>query len=257
VRRAVTSLSVNVNKLATIRNARGKNNPDVVQCSLDLIRFGAEGITVHPRPDGRHIRTTDVFDLKKAIDVELNVEGYPTEDFLSMVEKAGAAQCTLVPDPPDVLTSNAGWLVKENRTQLKMVGQRLKKSGIRSSVFVDPETIDDEGYRILRDCEVDRIELYTEAFALDFPTAKRKTTTDRYLASASLAKKHGLGINAGHDLSLENLAYLIERIPFIDEVSIGHALICDALYFGLESTVRKYLECIRIGSEAARVSDQG
>ncbi|MES2857129.1 MAG: pyridoxine 5'-phosphate synthase, partial [Bdellovibrionota bacterium] len=167
----MTILSVNVNKLATIRNSRGKNNPDVVKGALDLIRFGAQGITVHPRPDERHIRKTDVFELKKAITTELNIEGYPSDDFLEMVEQAEAAQCTLVPDPPHVITSNAGWLVKENQAQLRSVGRRLKKAGIRSSVFVDPKTIDKDGYAILKDCDVDRVELYTEAFAEDYPTA--------------------------------------------------------------------------------------
>ncbi|HVK61766.1 MAG TPA: pyridoxine 5'-phosphate synthase [Bdellovibrionales bacterium] len=252
----MTILSVNVNKLATLRNSRGGNNPDVVKGSLDLIRFGAQGITVHPRPDERHIRKTDVYSLKKAISVELNIEGYPSDDFLAMVEDVHAAQCTLVPDPPHVLTSNAGWIVKDNRKQLESVGRRLKNAGIRSSVFVDPETIDEEGYIILRDAGIDRVELYTEAFAVAYATGQRDAVTTKYLKSAEAAHKVGLGVNAGHDLSLENLEYLIKRIPFIDEVSIGHALICDALYLGFEETVRRYLECIRKGNEAARVSDQ-
>lgn len=241
----MTKLSVNVNKLATLRNSRGKNNPDVLQGSLDIIRFGGEGITVHPRPDSRHIRRDDVYALKAAINVELNIEGYPSEDFLAMVEDVRPAQCTLVPDPPHVLTSNAGWKVGENSALLAEVGRRLKAHGVRSSVFVDPTTMSDGEYKLLRELGIDRVELYTEAYAEAFGTPEQAEVTARYKRSAELSREAGLGVNAGHDLSLENLTHLIREIPWIDEVSIGHALICDALYLGLEETVHRYLECIR------------
>lgn len=251
----MTKLSVNVNKLATIRNARGKNNPDVIQTSLDIVRFGSHGITVHPRPDERHIRKADVYELKKVLNVELNIEGYPSEDFLEMVEDVGAAQCTLVPDPPEVLTSNAGWNVAENEGLLKEVAQRLGKKNIRVSVFVDPETMAEHDYAKLREAGVDRVELYTEAFAENFGKATFDKTLAKYVRAAELARAQGLGINAGHDLSLVNLTALIAAIPWIDEVSIGHALICDALYLGLEETIKRYLHCISVGTqEGQRVS---
>jgi len=242
----MTKLSVNVNKLATLRNSRGKNNPDVVKGALDLVRFGAEGITVHPRPDERHIRRSDVFELAKAVKtVEYNIEGYPSDDFLAMVEQVKPAQATLVPDPPDALTSNAGWLVSKNQELLKKVATRMKKAGVRTSVFVDPATMKDEEYRLLKELGIDRVELYTERFADDYPGPKREAVLADYERSAKLARDAGLGVNAGHDLSLENLTALIRRIPWIDEVSIGHALICDALYLGLEETVKRYLKCIQ------------
>jgi pyridoxine 5-phosphate synthase len=253
----MTTLSVNVNKLATLRNSRGKNNPDVVQTSLDLVRFGAEGITVHPRPDERHIRKADVFALNKAIDVELNIEGFPTEEFLAMVETVKPAQCTLVPDPPHVLTSNAGWNVSENRIVLEQVAKRMRAKKIRTSVFVDPDTTTEEDYAHLAKMGIDRVELFTERFAEKFTTGERADVTFSYKRAAMLAKNAGLGVNAGHDLSRENLAGLIEAIPWIDEVSIGHALICDALYLGLETTVRLYRDCIRKGQEAALRSNRG
>lgn len=252
----MTKLSVNVNKLATIRNARGKNNPDVLKTSLDIVRFGSHGITVHPRPDERHIRKTDVYALRAALNVELNIEGYPTEDFLKMVEEVEAAQCTLVPDPPHVLTSNAGWKVVENEALLREVAQRLKRKNVRVSVFVDPDTMADDDYVKLKRAGVDRVELYTESFAESYGKPKFKEVVAKYVRAAELARAQGLGINAGHDLSLENLTALIEAIPWIDEVSIGHALICDALYLGLEQTVKQYLNCIRTGYEKSqRVSD--
>jgi pyridoxine 5-phosphate synthase len=246
----MTKLSVNVNKLATLRNSRGKNNPDVLKGALDILRFGGEGITVHPRPDERHIRRSDVYQLKSALKggaepVELNIEGYPSEDFLAMVEDVKPAQCTLVPDPPDVLTSNAGWRVRENRELLGEVASRLKAAGVRSSVFVDPETMNDDEYALLKELGIDRVELYTEAYAETFGTARAADVLARYKRSAELARAAGLGINAGHDLNLDNLTALIREIPWIDEVSIGHALICDALYLGLEETVKRYLGCIR------------
>lgn len=247
----MTKLSVNINKLATLRNSRGRNNPDVVKGALDIIRFGAEGITVHPRPDERHIRRTDVYALKKAIDVEFNIEGYPSEDFLAMVEEVQPAQCTLVPDPPDVITSNAGWKVSENVEILGEVGRRCQAKGIRSSVFVDPLTMKDHEYEKLKSLGIDRVELFTERFADHYNQADVEEVLQQYVHAAKLAKKAGLGVNAGHDLSLENLTRLVQRIPEIDEVSIGHALICDALYLGLEETIRRYLDCIRKGYEAA------
>jgi pyridoxine 5-phosphate synthase len=247
----MTKLSVNVNKLATIRNARGKNNPDVVQASLDIVRFGSHGITVHPRPDERHIRKSDVYALKKALDVELNVEGYPSEDFLSMVEEVEAAQCTLVPDPPHVLTSNAGWNVSENETLLRAVAERLRAKNVRVSVFVDPDTMADADYAKLKKAGVHRVELYTESFAETYGHPSFEKTVAKYVRAAELARANGLGINAGHDLSLENLTALIKAIPWIDEVSIGHALICDALYLGLEKTVQSYLKCINDGFKAS------
>lgn len=236
----MTKLSVNVNKVATLRNSRGKNNPDVLQVSLDLIKFGAQGITVHPRPDERHIRKTDVYALKKAISVELNVEGYPSDDFMKMIEEVRPAQCTLVPDPPEALTSNAGWRVAENQKQLKDVLASLKKWGVRSSVFVDPGIPQDE-LQTLASFGCDRVELYTEDFANAFGTPKQKEVTALYKATAEQARAVGLAINAGHDLNLKNLKYLVTEIPFIDEVSIGHALIADALYLGFEKTISSYL----------------
>jgi pyridoxine 5-phosphate synthase len=237
----MTKLSVNVNKIATLRNSRGKNNPDVIQVSLDIIKFGAHGITVHPRPDERHIRKTDVYALKKAIAVELNVEGYPSPDFMKMIEEVRPAQCTLVPDPPEALTSNAGWKISENQKQLQNVLGDLKNWGVRSSVFVDPGTPKSE-LLILKNFGCDRIELYTEDFANAFGTKEQATVTSKYKVTAEDARSVGLAINAGHDLSLKNLKYLITEIPFIDEVSIGHALISDALYFGLSKVVELYLK---------------
>lgn len=259
----MTKLSINVNKLATIRNARGKNNPDVVASSLELINLGAEGITVHPRPDERHIRHSDVYELKAAIDaehpgLEFNIEGFPSEDFLKMVEEVKPAQCTLVPDPPDAITSNAGWNVKENAVLLEGVAKRMIAKKIRTSVFVDPATMTVEDYRLLKRIGIDRVELYTERFAEthDHPDDPKigPAVLKEYVASASLARDAGLGINAGHDLSLDNLTALITAIPWIDEVSIGHALICDALWLGFGETVQEYLKCIADGTRAARAA---
>ncbi len=253
-----TKLSVNVNKLATLRNSRGKNNPDVVRLSLEIIRFGAEGITVHPRPDERHIRKTDVYELKRAINVELNVEGYPSEDFLKMVTEVRAAQCTLVPDPPHVLTSNAGWRVTENIELLSSVAKTLKSHGVRSSVFVDPETTSQVEYQILREAGIDRVELYTEKYAETFADSKLalEPVIESYREAALWAREAGLGVNAGHDLNTENLPSLLTAIPWIDEVSIGHALICDALIWGLELTIKNYLAAIQKGVRAASAKRQ-
>ena len=259
----MTLLSVNVNKLATLRNSRGKNNPDVVKGALDILRFGAQGITVHPRPDERHIRRKDVYALKAALDhynvdghgaaIELNIEGYPSDDFLKMVEEVQPGQCTLVPDPPEAITSNAGWQVRKNQELLAHVAERLTNAEVRSSVFVDPFEMEDGEYELLKDIGVDRIELYTERFAETFGTPEGPAVLARYKRASVLARDAGLGINAGHDLSLENLTGLIREIPWIAEVSIGHALICDALYLGLEETVKRYLGCIWKGIEANRV----
>jgi pyridoxine 5-phosphate synthase len=255
----MTLLSVNVNKLATLRNSRGGNNPDLVQMSLKIIGWGAQGITVHPRPDERHIRKVDVYDLKAAITVELNIEGYPSDDLLKMVEDVRPAQCTLVPDPPHVLTSNAGWRVIENRDLLRRVCDRLSASGTRVSVFIDPETMLEAEYAVLKDCGVHRVELYTEKFARFWATdagkaGRAEAVLLEYHRAALLAQSAGLGVNAGHDLTLENLTALVAQIPWMNEVSIGHALICDALEFGLPETISRYLECIRRGSRRVSVS---
>jgi pyridoxine 5-phosphate synthase len=242
----MTKLSVNVNKIATLRNARGKNTPDVLQVSLDLIKFGAQGITVHPRPDERHIRKTDVYELKKHLSVEFNIEGYPSDDFLQMVAEVKPAQCTLVPDPPEALTSNAGWRVCENADLLKKATEQLHAQGVRVSVFIDPATITDADFKKLKELHVDRIELYTEAFAEHFGSSLQEKTTHVYKVAAQKAQALGLGVNAGHDLNLINLKTLAHAIPFMDEVSIGHALVADALYLGFPDTIRRYLECLQI-----------
>ena len=242
---AMTKLSVNINKLATLRNSRGGNLPDIVKGALDIIRFGAHGITVHPRPDERHIRRNDVYALKAAIGAtEFNIEGYPSEDFLQLLSDIRPAQATLVPDPPHVLTSNAGWRVLENERLLATVTDKIKKSGARVSVFIDPYESGPKEFDRLRSIGVDRIELYTEKFASHFTQPDQEAVTAVYRRAAEEARVAGLGVNAGHDLSTVNLAGLIAAIPWIDEVSIGHALICDALYHGLERTVRMYLDCL-------------
>ncbi len=235
-----THLSVNLNKVALIRNSRGKNNPDLRQVALDCISFGAQGITVHPRPDERHTRRSDVYMLKEAISVELNVEGYPSEDFLRMVEEVKPAQCTLVPDPPGALTSNAGWDTRKYAQLLFEVVARLQAAGVRASVFVDPELEMVEG---AREINADRIELFTEPYADAF-AAGDPAIVESYARCASFAHELGLGVNAGHDLNLHNLAYFRQQVPVLHEVSIGHALIGDALYLGLEETIRRYLACL-------------
>ena len=244
-----TKLSVNINKLATLRNARGKNNPDLVESALKLIELGAEGITVHPRPDERHIRKQDVYDLKKALKtnaptIEFNIEGYPSDDFLKMVIEVKADQCTLVPDPPDAITSNAGFIVSESQEILKKVGSTLKAAGVRSSVFVDPKTTSAQDLRDLKSFGIDRIELYTEAYAETFGTAKNADILKDYARTAQQAHEAGLGINAGHDLTDENLTDFVRAVPHLDEVSIGHALVCDALWNGFEKTLKSYLGAI-------------
>ncbi|MDO4758628.1 MAG: pyridoxine 5'-phosphate synthase [Rikenellaceae bacterium] len=232
----MTKLSVNVNKIAVLRNSRGGNCPDVLKTSLDIERFGADGITVHPRPDARHIRYEDVRQLKAAIATELNVEGNPIESFVELVLEVVPAQVTLVPDAPDALTSNAGWDTIANRDFLTEVTRRFHEKGIRVSIFVDPDPKMVAGAKA---CGADRVELYTESYARLYPEGREEAIAP-FVAAAEEARRQGLGLNAGHDLSLENLAYYHERIPWTDEVSIGHALIADALYYGLENTVQLY-----------------
>ncbi len=236
----MTKLSVNINKIAVVRNSRGGNRPDVLQAALDIERFGADGITVHPRPDERHIRYADVRELKPHLKTEFNIEGNPIPSFIELVLEARPAQVTLVPDGPDVLTSNAGWDTLRNREFLKQVADRFHEAGIRVSIFVDP---DPEQVRGAVACGADRVELYTEAYARNYPT-DREAAIAPYVKAAEAARDCGLGLNAGHDLDLENLAFFSERIPWLDEVSIGHALISDALYLGLEETVRRYQKCL-------------
>ncbi len=233
----MTRLSVNINKIATLRNARGGNNPNVVQVAKDCERFGAQGITVHPRPDERHIRFRDVLDLMNVVKTEFNIEGYPDERYLELIRTAKPAQATLVPDKPDAITSNAGWDTISHKAFLKEVVEEIQKNGVRVSVFVDANTRMIEGAKKIG---ADRIELYTEPYAAGYH-ANREQVVKPYIAAASLAYEFGLGINAGHDLDLKNLSYLKQSIPHLDEVSIGHALVCDALYLGLENTIQLYL----------------
>ncbi|MBE6208518.1 MAG: pyridoxine 5'-phosphate synthase [Rikenellaceae bacterium] len=232
----MTKLSVNINKIAVIRNSRGGNCPDVLKAALDIERFGADGITVHPRPDARHIRYDDVRQLKAAIKTELNVEGNPIDSFIDLVLEVVPAQVTLVPDAPDALTSNAGWDTIRNREFLTDVTARFHEKGIRVSIFVDP---DPEMVAGAKACGADRVELYTESYARLYPQG-REAAIAPFVAAAEEARKQGLGLNAGHDLSLENLAFYHAQIPWTDEVSIGHALISDALYLGLENIVQLY-----------------
>ncbi len=238
-------LSVNINKIATLRNARGGNVPDVIQVAMDCERFGADGITVHPRPDERHIRYKDVSELKKVVTTELNVEGFPSADFMDLVLNVVPHQVTLVPDPPGVLTSNAGWDTIKHCEFLRKTVNKLKKAGIRTSVFIeaDPEFI-----KNAVGCGTDRIELYTEYYALTYPKDKEKAVA-KFREAAQIAHDNGLGINAGHDLSLENLEWFAKNVPFLQEVSIGHALISDALYFGLENTIQMYKRKLAVGSQ--------
>ena len=233
----MTRLSVNINKIATLRNARGGNMPNVLKAALDCERFGAQGITVHPRPDERHIRYSDVREIRPAVGVEFNIEGNPIPSFCSLVEEVRPDQVTLVPDAHDAITSNAGWNTLKHKDFLTDICARFKALGIRVSVFVDPVPEMVEGAAI---CGADRVELYTAAYAENYPL-DRAAAIAPYEAAAKAARAAGLGLNAGHDLSLENLAYFAQTIPWTDEVSIGHALICDALYMGLEQTIEAYL----------------
>jgi pyridoxine 5-phosphate synthase len=233
----MTKLSVNINKIATIRNARGGVTPNVILAAIDCERFGAQGITVHPRPDERHITLRDVYELKDVVSTEFNIEGYPDDRFLKIIKDLRPEQATLVPDPPGVLTSNAGWNVHENEKFLQKIIAQIQDLGVRTALFLDTEISQLEK---VKELGADRIELYTGPYAENYPTNKELAVFD-YVIAAQEAHKLGLGVNAGHDLSLDNLAYLIKNIPFINEVSIGHALISDALYLGLENTIQGYL----------------
>ncbi len=237
----MTRLSVNINKIATLRNARGGNNPDVIKTAMDCERFGAQGITVHPRPDERHIRYSDVVQLKDVVKTEFNIEGYPDERYMNIIRETKPAQATLVPDGPHVITSNAGWDTVKHADFLKEVIRELKRSGTRVSVFVDSLPAMAEG---AAQVGADRIELYTEPYAKEYYHDRDKAVKP-YVETAHIAKSTGLGINAGHDLDLHNLRFLKQSIPYLDEVSIGHALISDALYFGLENTIQLYLRQLR------------
>lgn len=240
-------LSVNVNKVATLRNARGGDRPDVVQAATEAVRAGADGITVHPRPDERHIRRGDVLELAEALAVELNIEGYPTAEWLDLVEQVVPAQATLVPDPPDVLTSNAGWDLSGDTTRLREIIGRLRERAIRVSLFLDPDPA-----QVERAAELgaDRIELYTEEYARQYGGPGLPETFSRYRTAAEKARECGLGLNAGHDLNLDNLPFLARHLPGLAEVSIGHALISDALYLGLAATVRAYKTALKASETA-------
>lgn len=232
----MTKLSVNVNKIATLRNARGGNNPNVVQVALDCERFGAEGITVHPRPDERHIRYQDVLDLSPVVSTEFNIEGYPDQRFMQLIREVKPAQATLVPDPPDAITSSTGWDTITHQSLLRDIVAELQEIGTRVSIFINPEAKYFEPAKLTG---TDRVELYTEPYASHYHQ-NREAAVKPYIEVAELARQLGLGLNAGHDLDLHNLAYLKQCIPFLDEVSIGHALVCDALYYGLENTIQMY-----------------
>jgi pyridoxine 5-phosphate synthase len=237
----MTKLSVNVNKFATLRNARGGNNPDLAKIVKDCERYGAQGITIHPRPDERHITTQDVYDIKEVVTTEYNIEGYPDERLLRLIEEVKPTQATLVPDPPEVLTSNAGWDTLSHASFLAEAIARIKSAGVRVSLFIDPNPEMIEGAAKVM---ADRIELFTEAYAASYFEGKEKAVRP-YANTGQLAKDLGLGLNAGHDLDLDNLKFLKKNIPFMDEVSIGHALVCDALYLGLENTIQMYLRQLK------------
>ncbi|MBD5269611.1 MAG: pyridoxine 5'-phosphate synthase [Muribaculaceae bacterium] len=236
----MTRLSVNINKVATLRNARGENNPDVVKFAIDCERFGAEGITVHPRPDERHIRRSDVRELSRVVTTEFNIEGFPSEDFLKLVEEVRPAQATLVPDAPDALTSSAGWDVVRRHDVLRPIVERLKRAGVRVSIFVDA---DPAQVRAAKEIGADRVELYTKSYADNY-AADREAAVAPFVKASEEAARIGIGLNAGHDLNLENLEYFHKRLPLLDEVSIGHAIICDALYMGIEEVIKRYLACL-------------
>ncbi|MFC0876517.1 pyridoxine 5'-phosphate synthase [Saccharicrinis sp. FJH2] len=237
----MTKLSVNINKIATLRNARGGNVPDVVQVARDCQRFGAHGITIHPRPDERHIKRIDVVNLRPVVTTEFNIEGYPSQEFIDLVKKVRPEQVTLVPDPPDAITSNSGWDTFENFGFLTEVIEEFRTAGIRTSIFIDTDV---DNIKNAAETGTDRIELYTEPYASTYIKDKYEAVLP-FVEAAKMARKVGLGINAGHDLSLENLSFLLEKIPYIEEVSIGHALICEALYYGLEHTITQYLEILK------------
>jgi pyridoxine 5-phosphate synthase len=237
----MTRLSVNINKIATLRNARGGDNPNVLKVALDCERFGADGITVHPRPDERHIRRSDVFELRPQLSTEFNIEGYPAPEFINLVLTVKPHQVTLVPDSPVQLTSNTGWDTKTNFDFLRDVLDQFNSANIRTSVFVNADT---EMIEYAAKAGADRVELYTGPYATNYPKDRDKAI-EPFLEAAQAAHKCGLGLNAGHDLSLVNLTFFHQVIPWVDEVSIGHALICDALYLGLEETIKEYKNCLR------------
>ncbi|MDE6418678.1 MAG: pyridoxine 5'-phosphate synthase [Duncaniella sp.] len=237
----MTNLSVNINKIATLRNARGENVPDLLKVAADCERFGAQGITVHPRPDERHIKRDDVYKLRPLVRTEFNIEGYPSEDFMELVLRVRPEQVTLVPDAPGALTSSAGWDVEPNMEFLTSIVERLREAGIRSSIFVDP---DPGAVRAAARTGADRIELYTKPYADLYPTDPERAVAP-FVEAAEAALRCGLGVNAGHDLSLVNLEWFHRHIQRLSEVSIGHALICDALYLGLEETIKRYKECLK------------
>ncbi len=258
MRSSPCKLSVNVNKIATLRNSRGGDLPNVTGCAADLITYGAEGITVHPRPDERHIRRIDVLDLAKLLKqinrsrglkrrIEFNIEGYPDARYMKLIRLVHPDQATLVPDPPHVLTSNAGWKLARNEQFLRRILAHLRRLGVRSSLFVDPFTFTSSERAALARLKPDRIELYTERYAHDYGSRRHRPTLERYTEAARVAGEHGIEVNAGHDLNRENLRELLRTIPQIVEVSIGHALVSDALYLGLQRTVQLYKREIRLG----------
>ncbi|MEX0981213.1 MAG: pyridoxine 5'-phosphate synthase [Bacteroidales bacterium] len=233
----MTRLSVNINKIATLRNARGGNNPDVLKAAIDSQRYGAQGITVHPRPDERHIRRSDVRAIRPHITTEFNIEGYPSPSFMELVLEVRPHQVTLVPDPPEAITSSEGWDTLKHAGFLKEITARLKAAGIRSSIFIGTD------HALIRGAAAtgtDRVELYTEPYAAMFQKDPEAAVAP-FISAAEVAREAGLALNAGHDLDLENLRWFVQHIPWIEEVSIGHALVCDALYYGLENTIGMYL----------------
>lgn len=236
-----TYLSVNINKIATLRNARGENNPDVQQVAVDCETFGAHGITVHPRPDERHIRRSDVFSLRPLIKNEFNIEGYPSPEFIDLVMRTRPAQVTLVPDAPEAVTSSSGWDVSVNFDFLCEVVEKFHEGGIRVSIFVYPDV---EAIKLAARTGADRVELYTKPYA-DAYDKDREAAVAPYVEASKAARQSGLGVNAGHDLSLHNLRYFRQSLPYLNEVSIGHALVCDALYMGLKETIGQYLDCLK------------
>ncbi len=237
----MVNLSVNINRVATLRNGRGGNIPNVESVAIDCESFGADGITVHPRPDARHIRYDDVFALRPLIRTEFNIEGYPSEDFLKLVLQVKPTQVTLVPDAPDVLTSSNGWDIEENFEFLTGIVDRLKEAGIRTSIFIDAT---EERVRQAAKTGTDRVELYTGPYAAQYPEDPENAVRP-YALAAQVARKVGLGLNAGHDLNLENLKYFKEHVPYLQEVSIGHSLISDSLYMGLEQAIKAYKQCLK------------
>lgn len=237
----MTKLSVNINKIATIRNARGGNIPNVTEVAIDCEKFGAQGITIHPRPDERHITTQDVYDLHKVVTTEYNIEGYPNERFMKLIEETRPTQATLVPDGPNVLTSNAGWDTIKHKEFLTDTCRQLNEWGVRSSIFIDTDLNNMKG---AKEVGTERIEFYTGPYADHFDENKENAVKE-YTEAAQLANELGIGINAGHDLNLDNLKFFKDAVPNLAEVSIGHALIADALYFGLEKTIEKYLELLK------------